>query len=149
LNAFASWGSVMPYQTFWYLDHKIAYLELIGDFSIEEMIESSKKVRDDFLDDSVKPTHLICDLRGLRGHPQRVKPILEASKIYLKHPAMGWVIFIGLENPVVSFLVTVITQITRTNFKAVSTLREAQDTLIHVDPDLNDDSFNGDRETHV
>lgn len=123
----------MPYKTFWHKPDKVVYAEVIGNFTEAELLEVSQQIRDDYLETGVKPVHVICDARSISEYPRNVLVIRRASEIYLKHPSMGWVIFIGFDNPLVRFLSNAVAQISGVNFKHVGTLREAEILLDKID----------------
>ena len=126
----------MPYKTMWYKPDRVAYLELLGEFSLEEMVESSEAIRDQYLEVGTSPVHLVCDLRGLSGHSRDLRAARRAAEIYLNHPSMGWVIVIGMDSPIVKFLLSIISQMTQTDVKTVQSLEEVDMVLRRIDGSL-------------
>jgi len=127
----------MPYDLNWYVDKRVAYLDIIGDFTMEELYESSERIRDEFLPLADGKMHLICDLRSRTSSPLDLKSNRDAGNIYLHHPSMGWVVFLGMNNPVLNFMVTIASRMIKTNFKAAATEEEAQKLLVALDPTLS------------
>lgn len=123
----------MPYKTFWHKPDKIVFSEVIGNFTEAELMEVSQQIRDEYLAKGIKPVHVICDARSITEYPRNVMMIRRASEIYLKHPSMGWVIFIGFDNPLVRFLSNAVAQISGVNFRHVGTLEDAEAILEKID----------------
>lgn len=128
----------MPYQVQWHTDDLVGMAVVDGSFSEDELIEVSTALRDRFLEGAADTVHLICDATHVTEYPRNVFVIQKASNIYLQHPQMGWLVFIGSNNPFVKFLASTVTQIAGIRFKYAKTLDEAERILKKIDARLID-----------
>lgn len=119
----------MAYKAFWYKENRVVYAELIGDFDAQEMIALNQHIRDEYLEKGEAPVHFICDATSLTGYPRNIKVIQEATQISMKHPAMGWAILVGVDNPLVRYLASIIAQVIGLRFKVAGSLQEAESIL--------------------
>lgn len=126
----------MPYQTRWYLPKRIAYLELLGQFTEDELFASSTQMRDRYLSSGVAPVHVVVDVRGLNNYIRDVRVLRQGASIYLKHPALGWVALLGVENPVVNYSVSLTAYAMGCKVTSVRSLADVQRVLRRLDATL-------------
>lgn len=91
----------MPHQVLWFHQDCIAYIEAIGKFNEHNLFALLDEFRTEYLEDSAKPVHLICDLRHVSDYPQNILAIQQAFDSALSHPMMGGMIMIGQDEPFV------------------------------------------------
>jgi hypothetical protein len=128
---------IMPYKIFWQSEPNVVYFEIIGAFNEDEMYEACYEIRDKFLETNHGPIHILVDPRAVDSHPRGLHAIRDASQIYSNHPNLGWMVFIGIENPITKFLTNVAFQVVRQQFKTVKTLEDALAVLQRVDSSLS------------
>jgi hypothetical protein len=92
-----------------------------------------------FLDQGTPPIHIILDTTNVKKHPMNVAKLRQASKI-LDHPAVGWIVLIS-SNPVIHFLATVVTQITKSRYRSASSVEEAIPFLREQDQTIDWEQF--------
>lgn len=125
----------MAYDISWYHPERVIYLDVIDNFTIDELAESIK-----FIEEAVRTTdsriHLIVDVRAVKSIPSNV---LEIKKrvTYLDRDHMGWMLLIGA-NPLVSTFVKVLTQLMGTKYQSFKGLKPALEFLAGKDESLAD-----------
>jgi hypothetical protein len=124
----------MPYTIAWYLPERIVISEGTGLMILAD-------VRG-FLDDGYamiatgKPlVHLIVDIsrvEKVESIPKSLRMVRESTI----HPNMGWVIFIGRMNPMVTLLANLAGAIIQSRYRRCDTLADALDFLKERDVSL-------------
>ncbi len=120
----------------WLHEDRIAYLEIIGDFDEEGMIEFNTHMRDKYLEQGDAPVHCIIDAKGLTGHPTNIKTLKEGTQASVKHPNIGWVVLVGFDNRIVRFFSSTVSQLLGVKFKLVDNLDDAKDVLRRADQSI-------------
>ena len=126
---------IMPYKTFWYEENKVIFTEVIGNFTFEELQNCNQEFLDNYFESNEnngQPIHLIVDLRSMTDFPKKLGSVRDASRKTANFSQLGWLILIGVDNPLLKFLSTTILQLVRINCKIVQTLEEAEITLERV-----------------
>lgn len=123
----------MPYKNFWYEENEIVFTELIGDFSVDEMIAVNKEYAETYFSNSNRIVHLIVDLQGMSNYPKNLGLIRDVSKQTAQQEGLGWIILIGADNPFVKFLGSTVFQLLHVNCKIVGTLEEAENILKRIE----------------
>lgn len=124
------------YSTTWHTEGHIILVTLTGTTSLEEVHESDEKIYQ-MIRNHQNYVHVIIDVSQLDRFPTQLRQIKQSAELYLKLKTMGWVVVVSFNNPVISFLSTVITQVANVNLKQVNNLGEALEYLRHVDKDLS------------
>jgi hypothetical protein len=124
----------MAYKLFWHSKPNVLYLEMSGEFDKDAMYKSSHEIRDDFLENSAVLVHILVDTQAVKSYTKDLRVIREATQIYSNHPKLGWMILIGIENPITKFLANATLQIIKKQFKMAKSLEEAMAVLKEVDP---------------
>jgi hypothetical protein len=124
------------YKSYWLVDKRVAFLEIIGDFDEAGMIEFNTHLRDEYLEKGERPIHCIIDAAGLTGYPRNIGTLRRGTSISVNHPNIGWVVLVGFDNPLVKFLASAVVQILGIKFKQVESLAEAREILSRVDTRL-------------
>ena len=119
----------MPYKLFWTEEQTVIYFEIIGDFTKEEMLEACYRLRDEFLSATTTKTNMLIDAQNVTKHPQDLRMLNEATKIYSSHPNLGRMIFLGIGNPITRYITNVLFQIVGAQFRTVHNLEEALEVL--------------------
>ncbi|MEQ8675006.1 MAG: hypothetical protein RLP44_20065 [Aggregatilineales bacterium] len=127
------------YKSFWLTKGKVAFLEIIGEFDEQGLLEFNRYLRDTYLDTGYPPVHCIIDTAGFSGFPRNFRTLKDCTAISATHPNMGYVVLIGYENAMLGFLATSLSQLLGDKFKLVQSLQEARALLKHVDDRLTED----------
>lgn len=128
----------MAYEVSWHLQDRVVFAKISGDFSLDDLHDSSSAISNDFLEVGAEPVHLICDVSGITRFPTQIMAIKQNTDLYLKHRKMGWLVMIGFNNPLAKFLANTISQTGRINFQQANSLEEAYTLLRRVDLTLRD-----------
>lgn len=124
-------------KSYWLEENKIAYIEYIGDFDDEGVIELNRFVAENYLDKGDPPVHNIIDASQLGSFPKNLSALREGSSYSVKHPNAGWMILVGFgSNPLLKFLSSAVSQVLGVKFKQVDTLEDAKSILRRVDNSL-------------
>jgi hypothetical protein len=128
----------MPYKTSWFIEQRAVQIELIGEVTLEDMAAYSAILHDDYLEKGEAPVHMVFNLQNLQRFPSQVLAIKKTSDLYMHHPALGWAIFVGINNPLMSFLANTVAQTLKIKSQQAKTLDEALEKLKRIDPQLKD-----------
>lgn len=118
----------MPYTLLWYADDAI-HLKITGDYTRAEMIETSERIRDEFLAVSSITLYLIVDVQEMITHPTNLTVIIKGVRAFIHHPNMGALIFTGKIKPISRFVAIVVSQVAGVHGEIVDTLEEAAASL--------------------
>ena len=124
------------YELRWQEENRVFYVKFEGDLSLEELCECSVRILNEYVSIGNPPVHMICDIGEATAFPKNVPVLARETIAYLRHPNMGWITFVGVENPMAKFIVSVLTQMVSVNSKNVKTLDEAMDVLRRADLSL-------------
>ena len=124
------------YELRWEENSRVFYVKFSGDLSLDELCECSASILNDYVDVGIAPVHMICDIGETTAFPKNVPILARETVAYLRHPNMGWLVFMSVENPVAKFVVSVLTQMVAVNSKNVKNLSEAMDVLRRADLSL-------------
>ncbi len=123
----------MPHKVLWFHHDCIAYIEAIGRFNEHNLFALLDEFRTEYLEDSAKPVHLICDLRHVSDYPQDTRAIQQAFAGALSHPMMGGMIMIGGGEPFVRLVDEALTNATPFNYFHATGLHEAEALVSRLD----------------
>ena len=126
----------MAYSVDWYIHNRILNVRFIDYIDDNDMAGVNAEVID-HLDGLQNKAHLVVDLRGLKKYPTNVRHIKDFTE-YLRHPNMGFVIALGIDNPLMRFFATVIPQVVGIDFRSAKEMDEALAILRRVDTTLTE-----------
>lgn len=123
----------------WLAENKIAYIEFIGDFDKDGVLQFNSFWTENYIDKGNAPVHSIIDATQLNDYPKSLSTLREGSNISVNNPNMGWIILVGFsKNPVLKFLSSAVNQLFSVKFKQVDTVEDAKDILRRVDNTLSE-----------
>ena len=93
----------MPGKISWLVKGRVVLLQLIGVVTIEEFEQIAALGYQMIQDADVSLLHLVLDESQLVEIPKNVPQAIKATKRTLSHPNLGWLIFVGIPNEIVSF----------------------------------------------
>lgn len=130
----------MPFQLSWYQDRRIQFLKLSGVISLDEFrqmnVESVQHASQ-----GIPLVHTIVDLSEVQQYPRSLSAISNAIQQKSTTDHAGWTVFYGIQNSIMRFFVSVLTQasfsgVPRT--RMVDSFQEAVDFLYHQDSSLRE-----------
>ena len=120
----------MPYQLSWYKENHIVYAAVSGNFTLEELENYGRELTTDYLEKATAPIHIISDANAMEKFPTQALPAIRSAEGWLRHSNLGWVILIGKKsNPMLGFLLAVVTKVVKLKYKMVTTPEEALSIL--------------------
>lgn len=128
----------MAYKTSWYLAGRVVYIQVHGDFSLEELEALSQEFVTRYAPEGQPPVHTVMDMREVGAYATRLDKVKAASDAAMTHPDMGWMIVVAKPNPVLKFVTSVTSQVSGKKFRMVNTPEDAIDSLRKLDVTLQD-----------
>jgi hypothetical protein len=124
----------MPYKLSWYLPGRIILCEGDGTIESDEVFTFTQRASEMVI--SGKPlVHVIFDFRQvqkLASVPQALKTLQQNPP----HPDMGWVIFVGKLNPMLTTFADFVGMMLRLRYRRLDTIDEAVSFLRERDATL-------------
>lgn len=128
----------MPAHISWYQDERIVLARFEGDQSIEDITQVNTTITE--MIKTGKPrVHMIVDTSKMGSIPLKLSQ-LAAVNAYLREPNLGTIVTIGMDNVLIRFLASMVSQIAHIELKTVSTMDEAVDVLKRLDQTLGSDT---------
>ena len=126
----------MPYTISWHTQNIVAYAQIRGHFTADEVVVFNRELRQQYLEPGQPPVHLIVDVRDIQTLPANAWIIHHAFNTYCNHPALGWIAFMTRNTVLTIFLEAILQQITPKYLKRVQSLAQAQNILHQLDERL-------------
>ena len=123
----------MSSQLSWYLENRVMQIVNQGELRDQDLFDLDGSAIQYMEQCSVPLVHLIIDHR-LGSNSPSAKGLMQLK--WPKHPKMGWIVMIGLANPLQRFVTAVASNFFKTRLRMVNTLDEALDFLNEVDSTL-------------
>jgi len=119
----------------WYLKGHVILAEVSGDIEIDDVADLNDQIIA-LIDTSQTAVHLIIDVTNLGRTPTHLLKLREASHA-LGNEHVGWIIMVGLQNPFVNFLGSMLTQLGRmSRYRVMTSVDEAYAYLRQADNQL-------------
>ncbi|MGB1287334.1 MAG: hypothetical protein ACPG7F_12420 [Aggregatilineales bacterium] len=120
----------MPVDVSWYknYENKIAYSRFYGDITLED-VQNEFIHYQNFVENLDTPVAQIVDSREVTGYPLKLglfKEIIQHHKI---NQTQGFVVIVGVSG-IAHFLVSILTQMIKREYRLADTLEEAE-AIIH------------------
>lgn len=106
-----------------------------GHLTSERLIESNQRVTE-LVRSGIAPVHLVVHTSKQLSVDLNLKQLAE-EMTFLKEEKLGWIVLVST-NELASFLASVLTEAESVDFKLVTSLEAAWDTLQSVDSTLAD-----------
>ena len=126
----------MPYKYNWLLESHIIEVHLYGDVTVDELTVLFSNLRDEFLEGSSHPIHIMLEVSKITSIPHSLKKVKEAVSPIHAHEHSGWTVFINIKNPLFRMLVNIVAQLNKRRIREVKTIEEALELLYQVDTSL-------------
>lgn len=129
----------MPYQIEWLLEKRVLHVKMFGILADEDSAQIGV-INSRHLEEGNAPVHILVDITGLEKFPTNLRQNSQYMD-YLKSPALGWVIVVGLSNNVLAkFAVSVISQVIHFHLAQRDNMHDALSYLASHDSTLKLDS---------
>lgn len=126
----------MPLKLQWLVEDQVFLRVAEGEVTVDEYYEHDARLINNYLEPSpATRVHGIFDLTGLDQMPE-LKVLRQAKAI--KHSKTGWVVLVGVDNPVIKLVASVMGQMYQARFRFYNTIEEALDFLQSMDDTLPD-----------
>jgi len=118
-------GITMPIQVSWYQEKRVVLVQAWGEVSLQDLGDSNVKIAAYIRQggDTTSLIHVLAGVRTLKRFPTNLSELRQGNT-YLREPALGWVVLVGM-SPLVRFLGGMVTQIMQTRFRMFPTFGEA------------------------
>src|SRR5690242_8209805 len=123
----------MPIQLSWYLENRVILLSNHGEIKDQDLFDIDEPIIDYMNQCDAPLVHLIVDNRDGFNQPS-AKSVTQVK--FPKHPKMGWLIMVGVDNPIQKFVVAVGASFFKTRVRIFKTMDEAANFLNEVDSTL-------------
>lgn len=121
----------------WYAGRRVILCRLVGEVTIEK----ARHINDELaamIDQGEKPVHILFDLSEVGAVPNNLFKLREATHI-VTHPGLGWVVVAGIDNPLIQFLGSMVSQLGRlSRYRVLPTIEKAYAHLRQMDDSLPD-----------
>jgi hypothetical protein len=113
----------MPVENRWIVENRVMLTRLVGQVTIEEMVESARNGTR-MIEAGVAPVYSLVDASALEQFPLKLNEMRAISE-QGSSDKLRWIVIYGIPNRFVSFLATTFVQVIRKHYKVVGTLEEA------------------------
>jgi hypothetical protein len=129
----------VPYSLSWYHDRRIQQVKLYGHFTLEE-IRSLNAEASAMTANGIPLIHVIVDVADVEKYPTSLAAIKEMMTAQRQPDKLGWILIFGTKNPMMRFLVNVITQFSADTmrFRLMNSMDEIIECLYEVDGTLSE-----------
>ena len=114
----------MTWNTKW-LESDVLQTTQSGQVTLEEINDMIANIQKE-LENTQSPIFIVWDISEMNAHPTKLKEIMDAAQPILNHRGIAAIIFIGLKNPVVKFLTTVVSTIGKLRFHIANDAKGAE-----------------------
>lgn len=125
----------MSYELSWYIRNRVVHFRPHQGLDIKTLEEVCHKLSL-FVNNGYPPVHCLLDFSDVMRVPTQTQRIKHALEEFLRSPNMGWVVLVTDDNPLVNFIMTVISQVMYLPLITVPTLEDAFEYLERLDPSL-------------
>ena len=117
----------------WYVENRVILADVKGVIDENGMNSFNTDICN-HLDNGQAPIHLVVDTTDIQQFPTNLNT-LRKSQAYLTHPNIGWIIVINT-NPMLNFLVHVLTSVAKVKTRTVKTFSASEQLLATLDASL-------------
>lgn len=93
----------------WYVKNRVVLAQVAGDITLDHIHDLNYRLIE-LVDQGAAPVHIIVEMSEAGHTPTHLLKLREASHI-LGHAGVGWIIVVGLQNPFMNFLSSMLTQV--------------------------------------
>lgn len=120
----------------WLVERQVSYFYYQGDITVEELHEAVL-IAHEFLEQCERPLlHTIQNTEELGAFPNNLGILVREVKASLSHPKMGWMLSVGIKNPLTRTLASLVSSIAKTRHRIYDSDEEALAFLAYVDVTL-------------
>lgn len=122
----------MPYSVQWQEPNRVIHHIVTGNFTVEEASRANEELCA-LLDASTETVvHIIADITELTHFPTQLGQVRSVGS-YLSHSKMGWLILVGSMGPLLNFVISVMTQVARIQYRRADDLDGALAALTKLE----------------
>ena len=121
----------MPFQSSWYIEKRIRYVELTGELSVEDLRGIIKVTN--AVEETDGPIHSITDIAKLTKFPTNPMQLGDVFKGYDSTSTSGWSVVVS-NNVLANFALVIVSKFSDARFQTVSNIEEALKFLCEIDP---------------
>lgn len=126
----------MPYQLHFIADNQVAFVKVIGTYSLEDVRTLSAEIVA-FMDTSGLDCYILADIRQMRTMPTNIVQMREAGRQMLTHPRFKMLLSFGSQDIlVVNFMVRTLGTLFGINVQTFLEASRAIEYLINHAPHL-------------
>jgi hypothetical protein len=122
----------MAFQNRWLVEDRVVLVEFSGDITLDELMANDADMLR-YVNSGTPPVHIICKLQGAKRFPTNISNISRSAKQYLTSPNIGWFLIVGVDNPLLTFIGSIVAQVSQLKFKQAADLDEALQVLGRMD----------------
>jgi len=115
----------------WLTENEIILAKLWGHLTYSEMNHINEELLE-MISSANNKIHIIFDVHELNKFPTEIQ-MLRASGAYLQHDNLSSLVLVGIQNQIVRFLSSVVTQLTQTNMRQAKTVEDAIMLINQID----------------
>jgi hypothetical protein len=123
----------MPFQSSWYVDKRVLYVELIGELTVEDL----KGIVQMYyaIEETDGPLHSITDTSKMTKFPTNPAQLAGAFKGYKGNSTSGWSIILS-NNALANFAMVFVAKFSDARYKTAHSVEDAVQFLSEIDPTL-------------
>jgi len=122
----------MPAKTEWFAENQIILTTFTGDLTLDEVTLANEE-HYKLIANANKTIYVVFNVSQLVQFPTDVRTLKKSSDAYLSLDNMGWIMVVGIKNPILRFLSTILSQLANVNMKQVATIDDAIQQLNYID----------------
>lgn len=119
------------YKLSWLIEKRVLHLQIEGDYALETVQSLVADVKP-MVDAGTAPVHVVWDMTGITKMPKNLREAVDEMSVLRYHPNGGWITMIT-NSVMLRFAGQIATVFLGANYRAVSSLEEAIETLSRVD----------------
>ncbi len=128
----------MPHTVEWMIPQRVIYMYIEGDVDLPGIQSVNTDIMT-LLDSGTAPVYLVVSDENVQKMPINLAS-LKRTLEFMCHPALRFIISIGQVNPILNYVIPVVTQMIGVEFVRCNTMEDAQRYLQRIDYSLNEDA---------
>lgn len=126
----------MPVSSQWVVPNSILQISISGDFSLHELQQMGAHISALITRKGNQLVHVIFDMSEMKQMPHQIKPVYDASQIFMKHPNIGWVLVSDCSDRIARMIISMVVQMFQTRFRYCQGIEDALRILKDIEPNL-------------
>jgi hypothetical protein len=123
------------WQVSWYVQDRVIFCQVEGEVTADDLRSMNDQMRT-LAEKGQAPVHIILEFTRLKTFPKQLTQLRDVAHI-LRHRAVGWILAVGGQNPLFTFIGTMVAQIGgKTQFRMVNSVESAYSHIQEWDDTL-------------